>query len=677
MYLAELMIRNFRQFGEPGLVIQFNKGVTALVGQNDAGKSSVIDAIRYVLLTRDQENIRVQPEDFHIDSLGRQADQIYIRCKLADLSDEEKGAFIEYLSYEKDDVVLYITWTARRLPVAPGVRRWVDVRVRTGVNGTGSSLDPAVRMLLAPAYLRPLRDAEREMSSGRGSRLSQILANVPGIEEGEEFDSTTPPTDLTAVRRLSLVGLADFFAYGVEHHQQVRNAQKEINDQYLAPLLLEGDSLAGKISFSEGGTETARLRQVLERLELGLLDGPTGLVRGRYGLGSNNLLFMAGELLLLGKEPDGLPLLLIEEPEAHLHPQRQLRLMEFLESAADGTLQVSNRGVQVILTTHSPNLASKVALANMTLMEGQHAYSLSPDKTQLSPSDYRFLQRFLDVTKANLFFARGVVIVEGEAEAILIPTIAKLLGRDFTAHGVSIVNVGGTGLTRFARIFQRKVPSERPIPVPVACITDLDVMPDCAPQILGLVENDDDPKWISPTRRWRARRDFGNTPEAQEAGLEDRRKKLTANDGQSVRTFVADHWTLEYDLAYAGLAEEVYAAGMLAKNDDPLNENRKQKDEVEAQAREQFLALARQAGDSREKLCSSIYRLFRTEGVSKATAAQYLAENLTSLVDKGKLNALTLRQNLPRYILEAIEYVTPDRDRRPQFAPERGQTDDE
>ena len=100
----------------------------------------------------------------------------------------------------------------------------------------------------------------------------------------------------------------------------------------------------------------------------------------------------------------------------------------------------------------------------------------SLELTELEPSDYRFLKRFLDVTKSNLFFARGVMIVEGDAENILLPTLAKLLGRDFTENGVSIVNVGGVGLRRYARIFRRK--GVRPedehlqFSVPVACVTD-------------------------------------------------------------------------------------------------------------------------------------------------------------------------------------------------------------
>ena len=112
--------------------------------------------------------------------------------------------------------------------------------------------------------------------------------------------------------------------------------------------------------------------------------------------------------------------------------------------------------VQVIITTHSPNLASAIELGNLVIVRKGKAFSLAQGQTELEGSDYRFLQRFLDVTKANLFFARGVMIVEGDSENLLIPTLAKIVGRDFTTYGISIVNVGGIGLRRYARIFQRK-----------------------------------------------------------------------------------------------------------------------------------------------------------------------------------------------------------------------------
>ena len=278
MYLAQLTVRNFRQFGEGHAELQicFQPGVTALVGRNDSGKSAVIDAVRYALLTRDQGFIRVQPEDFHIDTAAKQASEIYIVCKLADLTDAEKGTFIEYLSYEGDDVVLYVTWTARKLSETPGTRRWIDLTVRSGIDGAGPPFDTSVRELLSAAYLRPLRDAEREMSPGRGSRLSQILSNVPAISEGENFDAANIPEDTAAVGKLGLVGLADYMGHNVKHHAGVGNAQDAINEQYLTSLSLRGDDLQGKIDVSEGGTESARLQQILERLELGLLDATTG-----------------------------------------------------------------------------------------------------------------------------------------------------------------------------------------------------------------------------------------------------------------------------------------------------------------------------------------------------------------------------------------------------------------
>jgi len=254
MYLSRLTLINFRQFGDGAehLEIAFSSGVTALVGRNDCGKSAVIDAIRYALLTRDQNYIRVQPEDFHIDGSGTQADEIIIRCELSGLNDDEKGAFAEYLTYDGAAVTLIVNWAARRRSQSPSARRWVDVSVRSGVDGTGPTFEASVRELLSSTYLRPLRDAVREMSSGRGSRLSQILANVPEISSGEAFDETALPGDPDAVGELSLLGLADYLRHSVKKHPGVSGAEAAINTQYLSSLFLRGDSLRGKIDLTDG-----------------------------------------------------------------------------------------------------------------------------------------------------------------------------------------------------------------------------------------------------------------------------------------------------------------------------------------------------------------------------------------------------------------------------------------
>lgn len=660
MYLSELKIKNFRQFSDitPLFTVNFNEGVTALVGENDAGKTAVIDAIRHVLLTRDSENLRLTPEDFHIKPGGVQASEILITCKLSKLNSSEKGAFAEYLTYEGNEANLHLYWVARKLSEAPGSRRWVDISLRSGPDGSGPSLDSGIRQLLATAYLRPLRDAEREMSSGRGSRLSQILNNFPDIKNGNAFDQANLPADATQAALLSLAGLTEYLGHLVGNHSGVSSAQTAINTEYLAPLSLSGENLQGRISFAHGGSDSTRLRQILERLELDLFEGATGQSRGNFGLGSNNLLFMACELLLLGKEIDGLPLLLIEEPEAHLHPQRQLRLMEFLEAAAQPAVESEQRPVQVIVTTHSPNLSSKIPLNNLVLLHQHQVFSLAQGETKLSRGDYRFLERFLDVTKANLFYARGLMVVEGDGEAILLPTLAKIFGRDLTEHGVSIINVGGTGLGRYSRILQRNDPTKGIINLPVACLADLDVMPDCAPVIVGLVENEDDPKWNNPKRKWRVKREFGETTEAQRKELDAKRRKISDGDGQNVKTFVSDEWTFEFSLAFSGLAEEVHLAAHLALNDDRLNDDRKDREVIETETAKVYKDLVQAYGSNNEVLCTHIYDLFKSQKASKSIAAQYLADILQSNFHKKVIDANLLSERLPVYIKDAINYAT-------------------
>ena len=175
-----------------------------------------------------------------------------------------------------------------------------------------------------------------------------------------------------------------------EEHKGVGSAEEAINTQYLPRSRSLVTAFGAKSILRK--VERTRHGFVKSLSGWNLASGATTeSARGRYGLGSNNLLYMACELLLLGREPDGLPLLLIEEPEAHLHPQRQLRLMEFLTLAASGKVKDTKRSVQVILSTHSPNLASKIPLPNMILLQGGRAFSLAGDRTRLKQVTTAFL----------------------------------------------------------------------------------------------------------------------------------------------------------------------------------------------------------------------------------------------------------------------------------------------
>jgi putative ATP-dependent endonuclease of OLD family len=658
LYISKIRIENFRLFGagENAFAVSLKSGLTAFVGENDAGKTAVIDALRFVLGTRDQESLRLDLTDFHHAPSGERADEITIRLTFSGLTEGDRSAFAEYLTYgegEATETVLILTWLARRAERNGPGRRFMPVEWRTGNKADGPLLDAGARFLVQATYLRPLRDAERAMSAGRGSRLSQILQHTKDIRDhGQKFDpKAEAPLDPAA---LSVLGLGDYTSHLIENAHGVKAARNRLNQDYLEPLSFSGDALNARVRISGNRDDGARLRQLLEKLEVNLADAD--LAEGAHcrGLGSNNILFMACELLLLGAETDGFPLLIIEEPEAHLHPQRQLRLMAFLKAQAD-TTQANGQQIQILVTTHSPNLASEIPLDNLVLIRQGRAFALAKDETKLTASDYSFLQRFLDVTKANLFFARGVVIVEGDAENILLPVIASLIGRDFKKYGVSTVNVGGVGLSRYGRIFMRSRPEDcGEISIPVACITDMDVMPDCAPAILDKIRAGDPiPPLKGSKRRWRVKSDFTG------AELDDKRARTRdkANE-QQVRTFVADEWTLEYDLAYFGLAKQVQVAIALADNDDQLNAGKTTKAKVETAASAAYATLVK-SGVHREELCSTIYEpLAVSNPVSKPTTAQYLAVVLAKDLASGVFTPETLRAALPAYVVEAIAHVT-------------------
>lgn len=657
VYLSKIAIENFRCFGEGtnGFKLSLRPGLTTLVGENDTGKSAIINALRFVLGTTDQEWYRLEEGDFHATANPK---EIRIVCKFESLGPKDQRAFIEFLSYDAEGEgapVLYLTWTAKDTGETTRGRPYRRVEMHSGKNGDGPTIDPKVRELLSATYLRPLRDAEKALSAGRGSRLSQVLHHSEQVRNvGVKYDPEAVKLD---IHSLNVLGIGDLANDLLQKQQGIIDAREKI-DTHLDGLSFTGIGIRSSIKVSGATTsEDIRLRLLLEKLDLSISGD------GKLGLGSNNLLFMACELLLLGQEDEGNKMLLIEEPEAHLHPQRQLRVMKTLQEQAE------EKGIQIIVTTHSPNLASAVDLESIVLIHGNRAFSMAKQETKLVESDYRFLQRFLDVTKANLFFARGVMIVEGDAENILIPTLAKLMGRDFTKNGVSIVNVGGVGLRRYARIFQRmNVEKDGQLRIPVACLTDLDIMPDCAPIIIGKIKGGEEWPSKSP-RKWRAKRDFDidNSIETYRGN-----KRSKAND-QFVRTFISNEWTLEYNLALGfqkedgtfsdGLTHDVFVAAHLASNDEKIHTNKKKQDECENEAMNLFSDLIKNAEPKNgcsveEVMASEVYAMFVRDKASKAIAAQYLSELLLRNYEERAFTSEQLKGLLPAYLVEAIEYVT-------------------
>lgn len=491
MYLSNIKLWNFRKYGndtfnieEPNLDLNFTEGLNVLIGENDSGKTAIIDAIKIVLKTHSYEYIKIEADDFYNNS-----DRLRIELKFKGLLDEEAKNFTEWL-----------TWEGQGEDSTPILRVFYDVRrkdykilpseVKAGADTEGYSLTAEAREYLKATYLRPLRDAENELISKKNSRLSQILL---GDDIFKEKDIPHPLVE-------------KFERINTEVEEYFRSAEgaghiKDNIDSYINGFYGEEKESLFEASKND-------IKSILEKLSLSLNS------QKNVGLGTLNRLFMAAELLHLNKENwEGLRLGLIEELEAHLHPQAQMQVIETLQKQEE---------VQLIITTHSPNLASKIKLENLIICNGNNAFPMGKDYTELKEDSYVFLEKFLDVTKSNLFFAKGVILVEGWAEEILIPSLAKAIGFDLTTKGVSVVNIGNLGFDHYSKIFLRK--NAPFMDIPVAVVTDCDV------------------------REYEVNGNDYQKKDNIDSERENKIIEIKSKSFENVKYFVAPRWTLEYCL---------------------------------------------------------------------------------------------------------------------------------
>lgn len=558
MYISKLSLINYRNF--PNAKFVFRKGVNTIIGENGSGKTNLFRAIRLLL---DDNMIRsayrLDESDFYRGLKRWQGHWIIISLEFEELSADEavQALFCHGLGVIGDKGVERATYnlifrpnneTRRKLSELKEDDHEGLVEIQNSVSiedyetiFTGrSSIDfndegvykevvgdfenvrfrkemdlpvigcrlpklLAVSKEVAFTFIQALRDVVSEFHNNRTNPLLSLLKAKSGEIDRVAFQGIV---DKVTKLNNAIESLQD--VQGVR--ADIRGTIKDAAGEAYSP-----SSLSIK---SELPDEADRLFQSLKLFVGESAVGHEGPIH-ELSLGGANLIYLTLKLLEFKYQKGRQPIanfLLIEEPEAHIHTHIQKTLFD----------RIQYDDTQIIYSTHSSHISEISNIKNMNIIGRYSGRSEAYQPTTgLEDEQIDHVQRYLDAVRSNLLFAKSVILVEGDAEGILIPRlIKKVLGVSLDELGISIVNIRSTGFKNVACLFHNDRIRKR-----CSIITDLDK------SIVKTSQEDID--------------ESEKRGEARKVDLEE------TFDGNSwVSLFFAQH-TFEVDFVSAGNAREV------------------------------------------------------------------------------------------------------------------------
>lgn len=503
MYIKEIKISNFRNFKEA--LIPFHEGVNVIIGHNNTGKSNLLRAMGLVLGYNYGHRLGVNDLFYETDLavLQKQSPRIQITLVLRRSADEDlNSAEIALFSNMMTDPALSEEAELRyefklddsqennyKADVANAIRAkeiWKIIEKdyirlykssRSGGNQTAGMNINETLAHIDFQFLDAIRNVSHDLYAGYNPLLRDVLNFF--IDYSVKNDSTKTEDEI----KEQLKTLRDgFVQQSSPLMQTLQDRLQNGKNVFLKYALDTGATFNGAVPDFDGTvTENemfATLRMII-KYDIGIE------VPATYnGLGYNNLIYMS--LLLAKMQADGsvtymkrnakvLSFLAVEECEAHLHPAMQYKFLKFLQdNNSNGHVR------QIFMTSHSTQIASAVKLDDLICLTspalGQidvgYPRVIYQEDNATDVVSKQYVQRFLDATKADMFFANKLIFVEGLAEELLLPVFARYLNKNLTDEHVLVINMGGRYFKHFLKLFDTNNPYT--INKKIVCLTDLD-----------------------------------------------------------------------------------------------------------------------------------------------------------------------------------------------------------
>lgn len=502
MYISNVTIRNYRNFFNSEF--EFSKGINTIIGENGSGKTNLFRAIRLIL---DDSLYRfaykLEEGDFNRKLGNWKGHWIIISVEFSDLSHDEsiQSLFIHGAGNVEGGVVDKATYNLFFRPKAD-IRKKLSELDTGDLDGLNQLLDEinisdyetwftgkstadfnddevykelvgdftnvvfnfdlneekfgvkipnqlSVAKEISFTFIQALRDVVSEFHNNRTNPLLALLnAQSEKINEVEFDPISKQVTELNqAIEELSDVQ---------QIRTDIKSTIKEAVGQTYSP-----SSMSIKSSLSE---EADKLLQSL-RLFIGEPNEDYEGSIHELSLGGANLIFLTLKLLeykYRKNDETFANFLFIEEPEAHIHTHIQKTLFDNIDFSE----------TQIIYSTHSPQISEVSNVSSMNILAKKQNFAEVYQPTKGLETEWiTKLERYLDAVRCNLLFAKGVILVEGDAEEILIPIIVKeVYGLSLDELGISLINIRSTGFKNVAKIFHDKRIRRK-----CSIVTDLDV----------------------------------------------------------------------------------------------------------------------------------------------------------------------------------------------------------